>query len=439
MTKSLLNIFKERAQMEEEYSKKLLKLAKGLTPFEEVGTMKETLCVLKAELETSARMHTSVANEIKSQLEVPCIEFIKLQSGVRKNFESIIDRQLKMKSATYTAANKAREKYISKCQEVNHLMFQKPGLPPADLEKVKAKVKKCQEQAKHYDIEYLSLVEQHNEIQKTWQEDFAITCRECQKLEEERFEFFYTRLWTYANIMSSVCVSNDESYERLRVSLESCDLQKDLNILIESCSTGSSPPAPLQYVNFYTGSSLRPLDALPFKRVDSAKSHIHSISEYRPQLQTTEVVTEPKQELESNNTSIGKWAVNSIAGFFGLHKTQEPNSNQSRSGQNLSDAVEEKESRVEAVICSSPENCSEDDQQLFEYDPFDVPEHIQVLFQVMVTHNYTAERFEELTIHAGQILPVIATYEDGWNEAVVTDNGLLRKGFYPSNFTEELQ
>ncbi|KAI9324526.1 hypothetical protein BDR26DRAFT_903570, partial [Obelidium mucronatum] len=136
VTTQILWLFKERALIEEEYARKLFKLSKsfdGCDP--EIGTMKEALQIVKNELEFSAKSHMNASVQFKSQLETPTHEFLTTQSGMRKNFHGIVDKQLKAKQASFESVNKSRARYISKCKEVNHLMHQKPGLPPKEMDK----------------------------------------------------------------------------------------------------------------------------------------------------------------------------------------------------------------------------------------------------------------------------------------------------------------
>ena len=83
-------LFKERSNIEEDYGKKLSKLAKTFQPKEEIGTLRDALDILRCELERSARSHLDLANEIKLKLEKPLQEFIISTSIVRKNVEFLI-------------------------------------------------------------------------------------------------------------------------------------------------------------------------------------------------------------------------------------------------------------------------------------------------------------------------------------------------------------
>jgi len=71
-----------------------------------------------------------------------------------------------------------------------------------------------------------------------------------QDLEEERLDFTKSSLWTFANIASTVCVTDDASCEKIRLSLEHCEVEKDIGSFIEVQGTGQEIPEPPRFINF---------------------------------------------------------------------------------------------------------------------------------------------------------------------------------------------
>ncbi|KAI8839457.1 hypothetical protein BJ741DRAFT_599379 [Chytriomyces cf. hyalinus JEL632] len=439
VTAKVLHLFQERVSIEQEYAKRLEKLARCFQISDEIGSMKLALNTVANELQTASVAHQCLATNIKAQLVVPTVEFLALQSATRKNHMAIIDDHLKTKFALHNAAAKAQDKYKSKCREVNELMNQKPGKPPKEMEKIQAKLHRTKFYAQQYDVEYLGLVEQHNEVHNKWEEDFTVACRECEKLEEDRFYFLRSKLWTYANIFSALCVSNDESFERIRVSLEQCNFAKDLSELLESCSTGETRPQPLQYTNFHTGSELRPLDALPplAKPRKSIGLKIKTISEYRPSAENIPSVAPPINETaEISSSSLGKWAIHFLSTLIPKNAPTTINRNGGASSDATLDSsnyeFEDAPRRNSNLGASLPIEVDE----YLEYDPFDVPQDCAILFHARVIYSYSAQSFEELSIAKGQVIPVIGQQDDGWWEGVMVDNGRLRRGLFPGNFAE---
>ncbi len=76
-------------------------------------------------------------------------------------------------------------------------------------------------------------------------------------------------LWTFANVASTVCVSDDavsaretsgqgsanvsKSCEKIRLSLEGCEVEKDISSFIQEKGTGQEIPDPPKYINFCRG------------------------------------------------------------------------------------------------------------------------------------------------------------------------------------------
>lgn len=74
-----------------------------------------------------------------------------------------------------------------------------------------------------------------------------------QDLEEERIDYTKSSLWNFANIASTVCVSDDASCEKMRLSLEDCDVEKDITGFIKDLGTGQEIPDPPKFINFCRG------------------------------------------------------------------------------------------------------------------------------------------------------------------------------------------
>jgi hypothetical protein len=75
--------------------------------------------------------------------------------------------------------------------------------------KNKAKLEKTQIQLASNSQEYEAAVKTLEETTGRWNKEWKAACDKFQDLEEERLDFTKSSLWTYANIASTVCVSDD--------------------------------------------------------------------------------------------------------------------------------------------------------------------------------------------------------------------------------------
>jgi hypothetical protein len=92
------------------------------------------------------------------------------------------------------------------------------------------------------DKDYQAAVKVLSETTHRWNIEWKQACDKFQDLEEERIDFLKSNLWTYANIMSTVCVSDDESCEKIRVSLEKCEVEEVIQSFVQTKATGQEIP-----------------------------------------------------------------------------------------------------------------------------------------------------------------------------------------------------
>lgn len=123
---------------------------------------------------------------------------------------------------------------------------------------------KAQTQVRQFDSEYRMGIDKLGDLHRTWQIDMVTACnvkrfyiysywrnseelllllQDYQKMEEDRFQFIRGSLWNYSNFVSAFCVSEDESSELIRLSLEKCDFEKDLDDFLDKNATGSTIPS----------------------------------------------------------------------------------------------------------------------------------------------------------------------------------------------------
>ena len=119
--------------------------------------------------------------------------------------------------------------------------------------KNKAKLEKTQIQMSANSNEYEAAVKILEETTGKWNREWKAACDKFQDLEEERLDYFKSSLWNFANIASTVCVSDDGSCEKIRLSLEDCDVEKDITSFISDSGTGQEIPDPPKYINFCRG------------------------------------------------------------------------------------------------------------------------------------------------------------------------------------------
>jgi hypothetical protein len=103
------------------------------------------------------------------------------------------------------------------------------------------------------DKDYKAASKVLEETAHRWTVEWKAACDKYQDLEEERIDFLKGNLWTFANIMSTVCVSDDEACEKIRVSLEKCEVDEVIQSFVQAKATGQEIPGPRASFEFIWG------------------------------------------------------------------------------------------------------------------------------------------------------------------------------------------
>lgn len=119
--------------------------------------------------------------------------------------------------------------------------------------KNKAKLEKTQITVATSNTEYENAVKILEETTARWNREWKAAADKFQDLEEERLDFTKSSLWTFANIASTVCVSDDASCEKIRLSLEKMEVERDIISFITNNGTGQEIPDAPRYINFCRG------------------------------------------------------------------------------------------------------------------------------------------------------------------------------------------
>ena len=148
---------------------------------------------------------------------------------------------------------KTRDRYEQECLKIKGYLAQGHMVMGQEERKNKAKLEKTQISLATSNTEYENAVKALEETTARWNREWKAAADKFQDLEEERLDFTKSSLWTFANIASTVCVSDDASCEKVRLSLEKMDVEKDISTFIQERGTGQEIPDPPKYINFCRG------------------------------------------------------------------------------------------------------------------------------------------------------------------------------------------
>ncbi|OTA54196.1 hypothetical protein K449DRAFT_358623 [Hypoxylon sp. EC38] len=249
----LRSFYSARASIEDEYARKLMSLCRKPLGTHEMGSLKASLDTVRGELESMAKQHASIAAQMKTELEEPLAAFAGGMKERRKIVQNTVEKLLKVKIQQTNMVNKTRDRYEQDCLKIKGYLAQGHMVMGQEERKNKARLEKTQISLASSNTEYENAVKILEETTARWNREWKAAADKFQDLEEERLDFTKSSLWTFANIASTVCVSDDASCEKIRLSLEKMDVEQDIIHFISERGTGQEIPDPPKYINFCRG------------------------------------------------------------------------------------------------------------------------------------------------------------------------------------------
>ncbi|KAM6149389.1 proline-serine-threonine phosphatase-interacting protein 1 [Erethizon dorsatum] len=383
MCKDVEEFLRQRAQAEERYGKELVQIARKAGGQTEINTLRASFDSLKQQTENVGSAHLQLALALREELR-SLEEFRERQKEQRRKYEAIMDRVQKSKLSLYKKAMESKRTYEQKCQDADdaeqtceRISASGSSASQKQVEKSQNKAKQCKDAATEAERVYRQSIEQLEKVRAEWEQEHRTTSEAFQLQEFDRLIILRNALWVHCNQLSMQCVKDDELYEEVRLTLEGCSVDADLNSFIQAKGTGTEPPAPVPYQNYYD------------------------------------------REVTLSTGSPGvQPSCGMIKRFSGLlHGSPKTTSSQAPA-ETLTPTPEGKEC-VYADIAMPVQEAPAQHHPARDY---------------RALYDYAAQSSEELDISAGDILAVILEGEDGW--WTVERNG--QRGFVPGSYLEKL-
>lgn len=172
--------------------------------------LRRSLDSVKGETEKQAGYHMTLAQQIRTELETPSADFQSKQMHHKKTYLASIEKQVKAKQLQESHVDKAREKYEQDCMKINSYTAQSSLVQGKDLEKIQLKLERARQTVQANEREFANFTRAIESTVQKWEQDWKAFCDGCQDLEEARVDFMKDNMWSYANLVSTVCVADDE-------------------------------------------------------------------------------------------------------------------------------------------------------------------------------------------------------------------------------------
>ncbi|KAI9251556.1 hypothetical protein BY458DRAFT_523827 [Sporodiniella umbellata] len=271
-------LYESRAHIEQEYGERLLKLSATSKIGQcEEGSFAETLSRIPSTLETTARAHIDLAQQLRDHLEMPLDGFLKEQREIRKREYAHIENLKQLKKLHENEVARAKDHYSTESTKLISLETHFTAEMEKEIEEQK-RVVAVAEQV------YKRAIDNLNFVNDQWINDWKHTADVYQEMELKRTIYLRSTLWSFSNIMTSTFNIDEECCDRIRAALEITDVQKDIVDFVYSYRTGTQPPVSIPYESFY-----RSVQKSPFSHQNSSESLARSIT----------VLTNHDEELKS--------------------------------------------------------------------------------------------------------------------------------------------
>ncbi|KAJ2964186.1 hypothetical protein NQZ79_g891 [Umbelopsis isabellina] len=236
---NLQAIYSGRAKVEADQGNHLLMISRTvLADKEETGNMLKALQTVSNEIGNNANSHLELAQKIEADVVQPLHNFSENYINQVRECQQRLER-----------LSESRDIYASRIVEAGDRFNAEQKRLGGDRAARASRI--AQEKLRDIHREYQNAIAEFEESVKDLHDEWKKTCLTFQDLEEQRLEMITLNVWEYTNLFSANLLDQDESFERVRQSLEQCQIQDEIETLISEKGTSQDLPAPLDYLQSY--------------------------------------------------------------------------------------------------------------------------------------------------------------------------------------------
>uniref|UniRef100_A0AAZ3RR53 F-BAR domain only protein 1 n=1 Tax=Oncorhynchus tshawytscha TaxID=74940 RepID=A0AAZ3RR53_ONCTS len=246
-TKELAEFVRERAAIEETYSKSMSKMAKMASNGSPLGTFAPMWDVFRVSSDKLALCHLELMrkmNDLIRDINKYGDEQVKVHRKTKEEQVATLE-SVQAVQVQNGHLQKSREGYHSKCIELDRL--RKEGAPQKELEKAELKSKKAAEL-------FAVCIEKYNRVGGDFEQKMSESAQKFQDIEEAHLRQIKQLIKGYSHSIEDTHVQVGQVHEEFKQNVENIGIDNLIQRFAEQKGTGKDRPALVGFEEYMTAS-----------------------------------------------------------------------------------------------------------------------------------------------------------------------------------------
>ncbi|XP_075397275.1 F-BAR domain only protein 2 isoform X2 [Tenrec ecaudatus] len=234
-TKELADFVRERATIEEAYSRSMTKLAKSASNYSQLGTFAPMWDVFKTSTEKLANCHLDLVRKLQElikEVQKYGEEQVKSHKKTKEEVSGTLEAVQAIQNITQ-ALQKSKELYNAKCVEQERL--KKEGATQREIEKAAVKSKKATDNYKLY-------VEKYALAKADFEQKMTETAQKFQDIEETHLIHIKEIIESLSNAIKEIHLQIGQVHEEFINNMANTTVESLIQKFVESKGTGKERP-----------------------------------------------------------------------------------------------------------------------------------------------------------------------------------------------------
>ncbi|MBN3275200.1 FCHO1 protein, partial [Polyodon spathula] len=234
-TKELAEFVRERAAVEDSYSKSMSKLSKMASSSSQLGTFAPMWEVFRVSSDKLALCHLELTRKLSDlirEINKYGDEQVKVHRKTKEEVTGTLEAVQSMQVSS-SHMHKARESYLSRCVELERL--HKEGANQKEVEKAEAKSKKAAET-------FSACVEKYNRVGGDFERKMSESAQKFQEIEEAHLRQMKVLIKSYSHSIEDTHVQVGQVHEEFKQNVENIGVDNLIRKFSDQKGTGRDRP-----------------------------------------------------------------------------------------------------------------------------------------------------------------------------------------------------